>query len=86
MHVIMRKHRLVRWIPEGWAADLVVKPTPEQVRVLRRLADSAREYGRDSMRLIQRRVNARSGEMRGRGREDLVTEGYEVAELVEDYW
>lgn len=86
MYVIMRKHRLVRWIPEGWAADLVVRPTGAQVRVLAELADRAHEYGHSEMRLIQRRMMARTGEYRGRGSEKIVSDGYELEEAVRRFW
>jgi len=86
MQIIMRKHKLIRWIPEGYTADIVSPPTRDQIRVLEKLAFSAQDLGHRGMRIIHRKINPKTGDMVGRGAESMLQDAIEVAENVKGYW
>lgn len=80
MLVIMRKHRLVRWIPEGWAAHLVTTPTAPQIRIMRGLTDHG------EVRLLMQKINATTGVIRGAGFEHVIDDPDDLEEEIRRFW
>lgn len=80
MRYLMRRVNLIRWIPEGWAAEVVMPPTNAQVRTLEGLAAS------QPLRLMLVKANKSTGELHGKKLETIVESPYEVPELIDDFY